>query len=688
MQTVTNYEEEEDTLGEVGSCGCPRTEEPNIFLKFLCCTCSIANWDGYAGCPFVISVAGVSGGSLLLLIAVVLRCTAYVTETTTVTTVTQGSSGGATTSASTTETDDARTSSEETSSEETGWKGGACVGVLFWFAVITGVALLVAAMAHGAFFWVPSVYQPPKRRTTHAAMIPALGPAVKAKNKAVSTRTSDGAAAETAPPPGSQQGGDAPADVDIISEGGPSSSTAGSQLQSGVNTSLAHSVAAGTGGGWMSSASAGAKMNWNKLKNMGLPPGAEGSGRFNSRARGPRGNSASAADIYLLTGESSISGLQSTSGEAAAVNARPAEDHAEQEQVLVPDPPERRSSIYRQHDDHPDFDPQHVDNHDAASEDVEEGSHDSHMSFDEGSAVEISDEAANLFKNIMVAKNFHPTPHEHHEPPAEEQQQAEQEPQQNVDEVLATSNSNFDPGYARTTGAGASSSGTVQVVVGDYPGALASSGGAAQFLPPARRPPPLSPEEQERLAALDRAKGTSSLAKRRAARANKSSGSLAMANMVQLVANNKQANKTHNVQAEDSTIVNSAASTESPTRNTQQLDSSVVQPQDQQHNPVEHEHVEGWHNAAAGRVPEGDQIILTPRGPPGEAEAERDESEIIFTGLAAPVVQVFTLGALYCMPKAKTALRAPALTGAAGCPCIGRRTTVGPLRTCSRALLV
>ncbi len=35
----------------------------------------------------------------------------------------------------------------------------------------------------------------------------------------------------------------------------------------------------------------------------------------------------------------------------------------------------------------------------------------------------------------------------------------------------------------------------------------------------------------------------------------------------------------------------------------------------------------------------GDQIILTPRGP-GEAEAEGDENEIIFTGLAAPVVQV------------------------------------------------
>ncbi len=150
---------------------------------------------------------------------VVLRCTAYVTETTTVTTVTQGSSGGATTSASATEADDARTSSEETSSEETGWKGGACVGVLFWFAVITGVALLVAAMAHGAFFWVPSVYQPPKRRTSHAATIPALGPAVQAKNKAVSTRTSGGAA-QTAPPRGSQrqQGGDAPAEVDIISE--------------------------------------------------------------------------------------------------------------------------------------------------------------------------------------------------------------------------------------------------------------------------------------------------------------------------------------------------------------------------------------------------------------------------------------------------------------------------------------
>ncbi len=46
----------------------------------------------------------------------------------------------------------------------------------------------------------------------------------------------------------------------LVIEGGPASSTAGSQLQSGVNTSLAHSVAAGTGGGLMSS-SAGAKIS-------------------------------------------------------------------------------------------------------------------------------------------------------------------------------------------------------------------------------------------------------------------------------------------------------------------------------------------------------------------------------------------------------------------------------------------
>ncbi len=43
---------------------------PDQHIFAIDSTCSIANWDGYAGCPFVISVAGVSGGSLLLLIAV------------------------------------------------------------------------------------------------------------------------------------------------------------------------------------------------------------------------------------------------------------------------------------------------------------------------------------------------------------------------------------------------------------------------------------------------------------------------------------------------------------------------------------------------------------------------------------------------------------------------------------------